>query len=166
MSRRNKLLIIIGVIILIAIIYSLVTNKQNNNNVGKAVITVNKGTGQTIITDPNQTPETYGSNQNVTILGANKLMPAGMTEPQLLLVGTLLKNYVNNQLQRKYTQVSILNDGFTNTNTQITAKLLLGNSQDILNMTILYPSFSSLELIISSDTNGALYNYDSGLQNL
>lgn len=164
MSRGSKLIIyfsVIAVFIICLVFYE--ANKSSKNPI-RTVITVNKDTGQTIISDPGQGPQTYGSSNYVIILGANKLMPAGMTEDQFNLAENLITSYVNSQLKRQFTQVSILNSGFTNTSASLSGKLRLGDSQTVLNLSILYPNFMNVEVKISSSTDNPYYSYDSGIQ--
>jgi hypothetical protein len=139
-----------------------VTTKTNK--VIKTVMVVNKDTGQTLVTDSGQTPESYNSSSYVTILGLNKLAPAGMTISQVQLVSSILTNYININLKRQYTQASILNSGFTSTSSSLSAQLKLGNSQTIVNLNIDYQNPSDIEVIISGGTNGTYYDYNSGEQ--
>ena len=124
---------------------------------------VNKDTGQTVVTDPNQGPEMYDS-QYVTILGTDKFISAGMTEDQLNLTNSLVTNYINHQLKRAYTQVAFLNDGFSFNGSDIKSQMRLGNSNLLLSVDITYASFSEIEIKITSSFNSSTYNYDSGHQ--
>ena len=164
MNRQNKYFIYVSIVVLIIIGFGLFRYFKSGPDGDKAVVTINKDTGQTIIDYPNQGPQTYGSSNYVVILGANKLIPAGMTDNQFNSVEGFITNYINFQLKRKYTQVSILNDGFRSTTTSISAKLRLGNSQTLLNLTILYPTITQDEVKISSTPANPYYTYDSGLQ--
>jgi hypothetical protein len=161
-NRRNVLIEIgIALVILIIVFISLYfTNKSPS----KLVVSINKDTGQTIIDAPNQQPEDGGGNDVVTILGDGKFITYGMTDAQFVLAKQLITNYVNGQLGRKYTQVSILNAGFLSTGTEDSAKMRLGTSSTLLDLNISYTDLVNVDVTIKDPNGNSTYYYTSGEQ--
>ncbi len=159
---RNKL-ILFGIVIFIFIIgiiqFSISNNKKSPSY---SIKTVNKDTGQTIITYPNKPTE--NTNGYVTILGTDKLINSGLTSSQLILFNKLITDYINKQLSSKYNQVAVLNDGYSSDGNNITSKIRLGNSNILLDLKIKYPDLYKIQIMLSSNDNNNYYDYDSGVQ--
>ena len=163
MSKLKKILVVCVVLILL-VVYLVVSANKRHRSALYEQISVNKDTGQTIINTPNQTAEKGGNSNQVTALGSNKFLAAGMTEAQFSLTTQLLTNYVNQNLHSKYQQVAILNSGFKSTGNNIYAKMRLGNSNILLNLNINYYNLTVVDLKVTDPAGDNAYSYDSGPQ--
>lgn len=159
MTNRRKLLVISVLGLILVMTYFIKNHEQTKSPLYKQ-LSINPDTGQQIITTPNQSAEGGGVTGYVTILGANKLITAGMTQSQLLLSEHLLTIYVNSQLHAKYKQVAILNSGFSYTGNYLSSKLRLGNSSILLPLAIKYQNLNQINMTISTPNNS--YYYTSG----
>lgn len=163
-SRRLIISIVVVVFVLIILLIGISIYKQHHGALYEK-ISVNKDTGQTIIDTPNQTPEKGGTNNQVTTLGTNKFLEAGMTTAQFTLTTQLLTAYVHQQLHSQYQQVTILNDGFKSTLNNIYARMRLGNSNILVSLDTNYYNLYMVDLKITGPSGtGTTYNYDSGTQ--
>jgi len=162
LTRRN--VVIAGALFLI-IPLALVLIFTNNPKKSPTytIKTINKDTGQTIITDPNQSPEQNKGSGNVTVLGTDKLINSGMTSSQLTLFNKLINDYINIQLGKKYSQVAILNNGYKSDGNNITAQMRLGTSSNLVNLSVKYTDLYNIQVKISYN-NDKYYLYDSGIQ--
>ena len=164
MILTRKKILIAGFIFIILVSFIFLLTKGNPKNSPTYTIkTVNKDTGQNITTDPNQKPENYNGNNIVTVLGEDKLVSSGMTSSQITLFNKLIANFINNQLGHKYNQTAILNNGYNNSINNITAKMRLGNSDILVNLSITYANLYDIRIMIDYNNNPA-YTYDSGTQ--
>ena len=159
---KGKILtiVIIIFIFIIGLIFLGINNHKKSPSY--SVKTVNKDTGQTIITYPNKPKE--NSSGYVTILGTDKLISSGFTTSQLNLFNKLITDYVNKQLSGTYNQVAILNNGYTSDGNNIAAKMRLGDSNILLDLKIKYPDLYKIQILLNSSDNNSLYSYDSGIQ--
>lgn len=162
MTFKQRLLLIIGIFLLI-LGWAAYTIYKERTSPQYEQVYKNPDTGQTIINTPNQTPETGGTKNYVIVLGANKFIPSGMTTSQLFLTNSLITNYVNKNLGHRYSQVAVLNSGYHSTGNKITAKMRLGNSGILINITILYQQLVQVRVEMSYNNN-PFYSYDSGWQ--
>ena len=125
------------------------------------MVTVNKDTGQKLVSTPNQTPENGSTTPPVVVLGTNKLVDSGMTQAQLFLFNSLVNKYVST-LKIKYTQVAILNGGYVSKPNKIVAKMRLGQDSGLLNIEVDFNNLVNVRFLISSGQNSK--QYDSGWQ--
>ena len=160
---RKKILIAVFIFIVLIFLLFLVIKGNPKNSPTYTVKTVNKDTGQTITTDPNQKPENYNGSNIVTVLGEDKLINSGMTTSQLSLFNQLVTTYINNQLGHKYSQTAILNNGYNGSINNITSKMRLGNSEILVNLSITYANLYDIRIMIDYN-NDPTYKYDSGTQ--
>ncbi len=163
MNKRVRLVVVVGILLLVLFCLMIYLSiRKSHNSPSYSTTTINKDTGQTIVYYPHRTPEHGGGNNQDTtlVLGLDKLLNAGMTQDQMELTKSLLKGYVY-KLPHKYTQVAILNNGFSSTGTKISAKLRLDNSSSLLTLTIKYTNLQYVEISISSQDSS--YNYSSGV---
>lgn len=154
----------VALVILALVVWGFYILYNQHRSPAYQTVTTNKDTGQTIISDPNQAPENFGGGSYVTILGANKLLNVGMNQAEFTLAENLITSYINRQLKRQYTQVAILNDGFTISGTTISAKMRLGTSDKLLNLKITFRQLQYVQVKISDPAGNSHYSYDSGVQ--
>ncbi len=163
MNKSQKRAVVIIVLVLV-VAYFTFSIYHRHHQASYEQISVNKDTGQTIIKTPNQTPENGGGTNQVTTLGTNKFLEAGMTTAQFNLATQILTTYVHQQLHSQYQQVAILNDGFKSTGNNIYAKMRLGNSSILVNLNINFYNLYTVDLKVTGPNNSTTYNYDSGAQ--
>lgn len=159
MSRRWAILFL--VILSVLFLLFMFTGVFRNSGRQQKIITKNKDTGQTIITDPGVTPET-GGNQVFVVLGADKLINSGFTQTQLTFAEQLINTGVDSLSSKKYTQVAILNKGYKGAGNQITAKLRLGESSTLVDLGITYHDLTYVRVTITDPSTHK--TYDSGDQ--
>ena len=169
MNKKRIAIIVVIVIIFIGLgIWGIIKGVSDKNDKKNAYLksavqlTVDKDTGDQITVDPNLGPQTEET-QPVTILGLEALINAGALDEQINFFKDQLNTFSSNRLHNKYTTITIrpqdlvTNDGVT------TTSIRLGQTDDILPVTITAKNTGETQIIITDPSNKFGGTFDSGL---
>jgi len=124
--------------------------------------TVDKDTGEVIYNEPNKTKEVQSNPDNLVILGSPQLIGAGLTQDQYQLTKQAFISFSKQNLQNKYTTLKILTSDFKKEQNNIYAKLRLGESDTVLDLSINYRDLKFVQVRISDPKGNKTYSFDSG----
>lgn len=170
MQLSRKQIIIIGVIIFIVVpvtayIIFLVVNKEKpEEEYLKTAVSIvrDKDTGQIIEeANPNLTPQT-SETRSVTIIGAEALVQQKILTTQLNVIKDSIADYAKTKLDGKFKTVTIRSEGLVNNAGVITTTLRLGQSDEIVPMTVTALDTGETRVVIEDPTNIRGGTYDSG----
>jgi len=155
-------IIAFGTLILISIYYATHKEDPSQAYLKDAVqITHDIDTGELITVDPNLTSQTEGT-RTVAILGVNKLVEENVLQEQISFVKDKLNEFSKQRLQNKYDTITIRPEGLVNNDDVITTTIRLGQSEEILPITITASRFGPTRIVIEDPSNKYGGQYDSG----
>lgn len=104
-TPKKKILIIIGIFLMFIVLTSAIYISLNRSNTNKdptkdpsyTITYVDPGSGETVITTPNQGPELSGRTNNITYLGFAKLLNAGVSDDQIDTIKSDIYDYSSTQ---------------------------------------------------------------------
>ncbi|MDB5160605.1 MAG: hypothetical protein JWO99_868 [Candidatus Saccharibacteria bacterium] len=168
--NRRRVVIAVAIVVLIIILIVLaivkavsVKNDQKEAYLKSAVqLTVDKDTGDQITVDPNlgnQTVET----QPVTVLGLEAIINAGALDEQINFVKDQLNTFSAARLNNKYATITVRPQGLTTADGVTSTTIRLGQSDDILPITITAKNTGETQVVITDPSNKFGGTFDSGL---
>lgn len=166
---KKKLLIIFGIFIFIVLIVSFVfilfTNKPDAiiKDTSLSNPYIDPGSGETIYSQPNKTPEKYNNSNQITYLGFSKLVDTGLTSIQLDKLKVYLDAFSLKQ-NPIITEISLTVASINQNINQVTSDKLITfeittNRTSKNNIQLKYTGINDLTLIIlDPNNNSEIYN--------
>lgn len=165
--NRKTIIVIISVALVIGVITLIIYSVQRRDALKNAYLedavslTVDQDTGETVVDDPNLTPHPDG-NTGVTLLGLEGVVKQGILDGQLQFIKEELARFYSERLNDTYKTLTIRPQELTKTNSVITSKLRLGDSNILLPIEITAFNDGQTRLIIRDPSNQVGGDFDSG----
>jgi len=163
--QKKRIIIFIGIffafILIISVIY-LVVNKPNSTTGDPTIITTytDPGSGETVYTTPNKTPESAGPSATITYLGFSKLLNIGMTFDQLTLLKSYFAAYSTDQktpIKEISITVASLKQIINRDTGEVTVTFNITiDRNSVYNATIKYSSITTLSLTINNPSDNII----------
>lgn len=124
---------------------------------------VDKDTGETVLYQPNQIPESSAGSP-VILFGGQAILDSGATQEQYRLIQKDLTAYATNTLHSQYATLTFVPAGLKSSSGSISGQLRLGQSGNAVMFAINLSQLKYVRVQIKdpAGTNGG--NYDSGKQ--
>lgn len=164
-DSKKRIIIIITIFTIFAVLIGIIfaINSGNINSAKDPSITnvyVDPGSGETVYSTPNKTPEKAGGS-SVVILGLSKLLDIGITSNQIIKLRTYFSNYASTQ-NPKITEISITVSSIKRTinNGEVTLDFIITIDRgSTMNAKIIYNNINDLILKLYKVTDNSLvYN--------
>ena len=164
---KNKIILVSVIFVLfiglISIIFILVNSSGDKTK--DPTITeryIDPGSGETVITTPNKTPEINGKNNEAVVLGSSRFTEVGITDTQIHKLWSCFSDYAS--LQKPALQeISIIVASINKINTDPTTSEnnidfeITVDRKTALKARIIYSGLSNLKLEIRDSSNKLLY---------
>ena len=164
---KKRIIIIVSVILLVGIIAIAVYYSSHKEDPTQAYlkdavkITHDIDTGELVTEDPNLANQTE-DNRTIVILGIDKLVEENVLQEQINFVKDKLNEFSKQRLKNAYSTITIRPEGLVNNDDVITTTIRLGQSNEILPITITASRFGSTRIVIQDPDNKHGGQYDSG----
>lgn len=162
-ARRFLILGLIGVGILVLAI-GLLLHSSNKKSAFYTQTVTDSCTGQTYTITPNQGPEKFNASNPSVLVGGAPILDSGATQAQYQKIQDALSQYLKVSLRGRYESLTVAPNTIEATSGSglITAKLCLGMSNNMVDMSIKLTNLQYVQVSIKdySGKNGG--DYDSG----
>lgn len=168
MSRKRIAIVIVSVlavIVIIAVIIKIATPQDDPKDayLKKAVqTTIDKDTGEQITKDPNLGPQS-DETRAVTILGLEPVVQAGALGEQIDFIKDAINRFAKENLNNKYSTITVRPQNLVASDGVITTSIRLGQSDEILPITITAKNTGETQVVISDPSNKYGGSFDSDL---
>jgi len=168
--NRKKIIIIISIVILfmaliIAAIFKVTSPTEDPKEAYlKSAIqtTIDRDTGEQITTDPNLSAQTEET-RKVTVLGMETIVAAGALGEQVNYIKDVLNAFSTARLNNKYQTITIRPQDSATTDGVTITTIRLGQSDEILPVTITAKDTGETQVIIYDSANKYGGNYEGEL---
>lgn len=143
-DKRTQLLLVACVTVFALFIIGLVSRQTSPS---RTTITIDKDTGERLVSEPNKNPEQFNNSGDILVLGSPELLKRGMTQKQFALFRSSLVPYVRQHFP-DYDRVKILPDKLYGQAPDLSGLLRLGESKNTLSFTLKAYNLRFIELVV------------------
>ncbi len=161
-NNKIKLGLLAGLVIALAIV-GIITTRTKSPEPYKATSTVDPDTGETLVTDSNQT-ENIGDDSFITLQGSDKLYDM-MTSQQFTLLRDLIGEYTRGSVSGEVQAVKVLPDTIkiNDTDTVATFQMKIDKPSTSLSATVSLYKTTAVRLVVKNTTKPGSADHDTGL---